>query len=932
MFRVALSSQHRITATASREGATEALRWAGAVVLLILLVLPPTSPGAPPTAHDPIRVTATPRVLPAWDPLVGSSTHHVPRFDVRSIRLAGARPSYFYDQATWLGYDSADRSFWVAVPPRSVDVVNDSTPYGNVVTGVDVGQSPFGVAADNATNEVFVTNTASDNVTVISGANDTVVGWIGVGGQPTGVAVDPRAGRVYVANSASDNVSVIQVSSRTVLASVDVGSDPVGVACDPASGQVFVADHGSYAVSVISASTDKVVATLPVGTEPDDVAVDTAADRVYVSDEGSSNLSVLDGATDRSVTSIPVLTAEPIDLQGIAYDNRTGELWVAGGRGYLVVVNATAENVSTVYTTDPSGVALDTDRGIVCVTNSYDATFQCLGPAAPAPDTTKFSFTETGLPSGAVWNVTVNNGSRVFSSNHSSTSVQVSAFAETGTPFYFRFGPWDGLLPSPLFAVVSIASYSTPVAVSYSRSATVYSVRFDQTGLPAGTGWNVIMGGNYEQSTGGSLNFSAPNGSYVYVAGDVPNYVNARGYGTVQVNAAPSLVSFAFNLSLSPVGFNVGGLPSTVPWYVNFTRAPAGVTPMDSGKVFGGNVELYLANGSYAYTVQCGSPGYTTESSPGTVEVFGNIPVVWVNFTAVPYSFVFTETGLASGTNWSVNVTQEYLSSTSAQIAFSLAAGSYSFGVEAIPGYRATPSSGTITVQPGGTNTRVIDFVSTTEFPVTFRESGLPLGTGWVVVIGAQSQSSLTSNLSFLELNGSYGYVILPVDGYTTNFSGLVDVAGGPVNVTVLFVPQTFPVIVVEFGLPTGTTWNATVTDASTGFNDTYSTRAAAIIFYLPNGTYTLSVSVPNGYTANVTNGTFTVAGRVGQAPTVHVSPAECPGCSRGTGSNPALSGQPWEFWLGLGALIGVVAAAAALLLVRRERSRRPPAPWSHEP
>jgi YVTN family beta-propeller protein len=61
----------------------------------------------------------------------------------------------------------------------------------------------------------------------------SVVGTIGVGGDPAGVAVDPVAGIVYVTNRASDSVSIVDERALRAVATVPVGHAPAGVAADP---------------------------------------------------------------------------------------------------------------------------------------------------------------------------------------------------------------------------------------------------------------------------------------------------------------------------------------------------------------------------------------------------------------------------------------------------------------------------------------------------------------------------------------------------------------------------------------------------------------------------------------------------------------------------------------------------------------------------
>jgi YVTN family beta-propeller protein len=82
--------------------------------------------------------------------------------------------------------------------PSTVGVLDSK---GNVVTNVAVGSTPLGVDVDFGTNLVFVANTVSDSVSVINGANNTVISTLPVTGLY--VAVNPVTEKVYVADQSS---------------------------------------------------------------------------------------------------------------------------------------------------------------------------------------------------------------------------------------------------------------------------------------------------------------------------------------------------------------------------------------------------------------------------------------------------------------------------------------------------------------------------------------------------------------------------------------------------------------------------------------------------------------------------------------------------------------------------------------------------------
>ncbi|MFZ3325475.1 MAG: beta-propeller fold lactonase family protein, partial [Methylocella sp.] len=80
---------------------------------------------------------------------------------------------------------------------------------------------------------VYVTNSVSNNVSVIHRPGNTVVKAIPVGTTPVGVAVTPVGTHVYVANNNSDTISVIARPGNTVVKTIPVGTGPVGVAIGP---------------------------------------------------------------------------------------------------------------------------------------------------------------------------------------------------------------------------------------------------------------------------------------------------------------------------------------------------------------------------------------------------------------------------------------------------------------------------------------------------------------------------------------------------------------------------------------------------------------------------------------------------------------------------------------------------------------------------
>lgn len=160
--------------------------------------------------------------------------------------------------------------------------------------------------------------------------------------------------------------------------------------------------------------------------------------------------------------------------------------------------------------------------------------------------------------------------------------------------------------------------------------------------------------------------------------------------------------------NLYNVTFTEANLPSGTPWSVTL----GGVTNTSTTDI----INFREPNGTYAYTIS-GISGYKANSYSGTVNVPNgtlNIGVIW---TQVTYYVSFVETGLSSGTLWTVTLGGSTLSEYSSTITFSEPNGTYPFTVHPVNVYIANPSSGLIHIVAGQ--------VSITPVLVYFQSSSL---------------------------------------------------------------------------------------------------------------------------------------------------------------------------------------------------------------
>ena len=131
----------------------------------------------------------------------------------------------------------------------------------------------------------------------------------------------------FVSNGASNSVSVLDLVNLRQDRTLQVGEQPTGLAVNPRRNEVYAVNTRSGSVSVIDAENLRVVATIPVHREPYSISVDSAGRRAYVANSGSDSVSVLDLVSRREIATAatgsgPGLAVISPDLRSLAVTNR----------------------------------------------------------------------------------------------------------------------------------------------------------------------------------------------------------------------------------------------------------------------------------------------------------------------------------------------------------------------------------------------------------------------------------------------------------------------------------------------------------------------------------------------------------------------------------------------------------------------------------
>ncbi|MGI0154932.1 MAG: hypothetical protein ACREDE_02185, partial [Thermoplasmata archaeon] len=305
------------------------------------------------------------------------------------------------------------------------------------------------------------------------------------------------------------------------------------------------------------------------------------------------------------------------------------------------------------------------------------------------------TYSESGLPDGTSWAPT-------FAGLAESTNDGSLSFAEVNGSWSYSVAAPLGYLASPSSGVVRETGASQTVLLSFSSRA--YSLTFTESGLPRGTSWSVDLNGTTNSSMGATIGFFEPNGTYPFTVIPVSPYTAEPSSGSLAVRGGPvqdePIVFSIAKRTLFPVNFTETGLPSGTSWYVSF----AGVKNASTTD----RVGFLSENGTFSYAVGAVS-GYTAIPSSGMLHVDGGGVSVAVAFSVAPtpiptYRVAFTETGLTTGTTWSVTLNGTTTSSALESIGFTEPNGSYPFRVGPLTGYASTTAAGASTITVHGAN------------------------------------------------------------------------------------------------------------------------------------------------------------------------------------------------------------------------------------
>jgi DNA-binding beta-propeller fold protein YncE len=187
-------------------------------------------------------------------------------------------------------------------------------------------------------DKLFVANSSDGHVNVYDGTKFELIDTIDFGddSDPDNLRYDPVAKKIYIGYGEGAIGVIDPVTDKRLPTVYKFEGHPEGFQLETKGPRIFVNVADTKNIQVINRSTGKMITwSLPAGHSANfPMVLDEADRRVFIGTRKPARLTVLDMDSGKVVASVPTAG----DMDDMFYDSGRKRIYVAGGEGFLSVV------------------------------------------------------------------------------------------------------------------------------------------------------------------------------------------------------------------------------------------------------------------------------------------------------------------------------------------------------------------------------------------------------------------------------------------------------------------------------------------------------------------------------------------------------------------------------------------------------------------
>lgn len=210
-------------------------------------------------------------------------------------------------------------------PGKSISVLDLEDPKVIATWAFEKWTRPHGIAVSPGGTRLYITSETTQTLRVLDAETGAEIGSVPTKAQASHmVALAPALGRAFVSNIASNSISVIDIERLTLVRRVKTGAGPEGIAATPDGRELWIGNRSGDTLTVLNAQSLEPLATLEAVGFPIRVQITPDGRHALVSLAKEGALAIYSIAEKKEVARV-AMTVEAKDAEGRFFGGQFGK-------------------------------------------------------------------------------------------------------------------------------------------------------------------------------------------------------------------------------------------------------------------------------------------------------------------------------------------------------------------------------------------------------------------------------------------------------------------------------------------------------------------------------------------------------------------------------------------------------------------------------